>query len=107
MLTALSTSFNLALAFFVPPSFTNIQWKTYMIFGTFCFVMVFHVYLTYPETVGKSLEEIDHLFDASVPAWRTAHAVPTLEQKVAGIKDGGAEKDSVGDDAEHRERAAV
>jgi hypothetical protein len=81
--------FNLALAFFVPPSFTNIQWRSYMIFGTFCIVMTVHVFFFYPETVKKSLEEIDHLFDGSVPAWRSAHAVKTFDQKVADIKEAG------------------
>ncbi|KAK2599423.1 hypothetical protein N8I77_011177 [Diaporthe amygdali] len=63
--------FNLALAFFVPPAFTNIQWKTYMIFGTFCAVMTVHVFFFYPETAGKSLEEIDDVFESKTPAWRT------------------------------------
>ena len=82
-------SFNLALAFFVPPAFTNIQWQTYMIFGTFCLVMVVHIYFTYPETVRKSLEEIDVLFDGTIPAWRSAHAIATLEDKVKKIKEEG------------------
>ncbi|CAI6089528.1 unnamed protein product [Clonostachys chloroleuca] len=63
--------FNLALAFFVPPSFTNIQWRSYMIFGTFCIAMTFHIFFTYPETSKKSLEEIDRVFDENLPAWRT------------------------------------
>lgn len=74
--------FNLALALFVPSAFTNIQWQTYMIFGTFCAVMTAWVYLLYPETTGKSLEEIDYLFDARVPAWRTAGVGGTFEERV-------------------------
>ncbi|KAL6903909.1 general substrate transporter [Trichoderma evansii] len=83
-------AFNLALAFFVPPAFTNIQWKAYMIFGTFCITMVFHVYLMYPETVKKSLEEIDVLFDGDIPAWRSASAVSTFEERVVRVKQTGA-----------------
>ncbi|KAF5023403.1 hypothetical protein F66182_4560 [Fusarium sp. NRRL 66182] len=66
--------FNLALAFFVPPAFENIQWQTYIIFGTFCIAMTFHVLFTYPETARKTLEEVDVIFESSIPAWRSAKA---------------------------------
>lgn len=64
--------FNFALAYFVAPAFTNIQWKTYIIFGVFCAVMTFHVFFLYPETARRSLEEIDFVFDTDVMPWRTA-----------------------------------
>uniref|UniRef100_L2GCW1 MFS glucose n=1 Tax=Colletotrichum fructicola (strain Nara gc5) TaxID=1213859 RepID=L2GCW1_COLFN len=80
-------AFNLALAFFVPPAFTNIQWKTYMIFGTFCFAMTFHIFFTYPETAGKTLEEIDVLFDSDIPAWRSRSAGVRFEDRVAAVED--------------------
>ncbi|PSR81545.1 general substrate transporter [Coniella lustricola] len=76
--------FNLALALFVPSAFTNIQWQTYMIFGTFCAVMAAWVFLLYPETAGKSLEEIDFVFVAKVPAWRSSEVGATFEQRVEG-----------------------
>lgn len=97
--------FNLALAFFVPPAFTNIQWKAYMIFGTFCIAMVFHVYFMYPETVKKSLEEIDVLFDDNIPAWRSASAVSTFEEKVVRVKEtGGIEEAKQQTDVGHEEK---
>jgi hypothetical protein len=96
-LLTLINSFNLALAFFVPPAFTNIQWKTYLIFGTFCIVGAVHAFFTYPETVKKSLEEIDHIFDQKVPAWRTAE-LATFEERVAGVKQAGGLKEGA---AEH------
>lgn len=79
-------SFNLALAFFVPPAFTNIQWKTYMIFGTFCAVMTAHIFFTYPETSGKTLEEVDELFASNVPAWRSKNATRNFEDRVAAAE---------------------
>ncbi|KOS16821.1 High-affinity glucose transporter [Escovopsis weberi] len=82
-------AFNLALAFFVPPAFTNIQWKAYMIFGTFCIAMVFHVYFTYPETAKKSLEEIDELFEKGIPAWRSANAIKTFDERMMEVKEAG------------------
>ncbi|KAH2539008.1 hypothetical protein KXW97_005365 [Aspergillus fumigatus] len=63
--------FNFALAYFVAPAFTNIKWKTYIIFGVFCTVMTFHVFFMYPETARRSLEEIDMMFDSKVKAWQS------------------------------------
>lgn len=70
----------------MPPAFTNIQWQTYMIFGTFCVVMTAYVFLLYPETTGKSLEEIDYVFEARVPAWRSADVGGTFEDRVRGVE---------------------
>ncbi|KAI0011483.1 general substrate transporter [Xylariaceae sp. FL0662B] len=81
---ALSTSacwaFNFALAYFVPPAFANITWKTYVLFAVFCATMFFHVLFFFPETANKPLEEIDEIFDDTkpgaipyigTPAWKT------------------------------------
>lgn len=78
--------FNLALALFVPSAFTNIQWKTYMIFGTFCLAMSVWVFLLYPETAGKSLEEIDYVFESKVPAWKSAKAGGSFEDRVHEVE---------------------
>lgn len=79
--------FNLALAFFVPPAFENITWRTYIIFGVFCFVMVPHIFLTYPETSGKTLEEIDTIFDNNVAPWRSAKAGGHLDARIAELAE--------------------
>ncbi|KAF2093601.1 MFS transporter [Rhizodiscina lignyota] len=72
---ALSTSanwiFNFALSYFVPPAFVNIQWKVYIIFGVFCTAMTIHVFFAFPETSGKTLEEVEAMFLEGKPAWRT------------------------------------
>lgn len=57
-----------------------------MIFGTFCAVMIFHIFFTYPETAGKTLEEIDELFDSNIPAWRSKNATIRFEDRVAENK---------------------
>ncbi|KAJ5536337.1 hypothetical protein N7513_009523 [Penicillium frequentans] len=54
---------NFALTFFTPPAFQNIQWKIYCVFGTFCFAAAIHVFFLFQETCGKSLEEIDIIFE--------------------------------------------
>ena len=64
--------FNFALAYFVAPAFTNIQWRTYIIFGVFCAAMTIQIFLSYPETAGRTLEEIDRIFETNAPAWRSA-----------------------------------
>lgn len=69
--TASNWAFNFALGYFVPPAFHNIQWKTYVIFGCFCVAMTIHVFLAFPETAGKSLEEVDEIFQNRTPAWKT------------------------------------
>ncbi|OCT44152.1 High-affinity glucose transporter [Cladophialophora carrionii] len=72
---ALTTSsnwiFNFALSYFVPPAFVNIQWKVYIIFGVFCTAMTIHVFFCFPETAGKTLEEVEELFLSNVKPWNT------------------------------------
>lgn len=99
-------SFNLALAFFVPPGYTNITWRLYMIFGTFCAVMTIHVFLMFPETARKSLEEMDYIFDNNIPAWRSKHAGLSLEDRVAEAKAVGSMKENDAVDEQHEEKQA-
>ncbi|ORY13403.1 high affinity glucose transporter [Clohesyomyces aquaticus] len=63
--------FNFALSYFVPPAFVNIQWKVYLIFGVFCTTMAIHVFFMFPETSGKTLEDVEEMFLKGVPAWKT------------------------------------
>ncbi|PFH49846.1 hypothetical protein AMATHDRAFT_75960 [Amanita thiersii Skay4041] len=60
--TATNWAFNTALAFAVPPGLSTIAWKTYFIFGTFNFAAFIHVLFMFPETVGRSLEEVEEIF---------------------------------------------
>ncbi|KAI2935282.1 hypothetical protein CBS147321_8952 [Aspergillus niger] len=80
--TALCTSanwaFNFALSYFVPPAFVNIQWKVYILFGVFCTAMFLHIFFFFPETTGKTLEEVEAIFTdpngipyIGTPAWKT------------------------------------
>ncbi|KAI5861214.1 general substrate transporter [Durotheca rogersii] len=81
---ALSTSsnwaFNFALAYFVPPAFANISWRTYVLFAVFCFAMFWHTFFLFPETANKTLEEVADIFENNnpgsikyigTPAWKT------------------------------------
>ncbi|CUS14392.1 unnamed protein product [Tuber aestivum] len=69
--TSANWIFNFALGYFVPPAFESIKWKVYIIFGVFCAAMTVHVFFCFPETAGKSLEEIEALFQEGLPAWKT------------------------------------
>jgi len=76
--TSANWAFNFALGYFVPPAFVSIQWRAYMIFGCFCAAMFIHVFFMFPETAGKTLEEVEELFTdpagprhIGTPAWKT------------------------------------
>ncbi|KAH8904180.1 general substrate transporter [Coniochaeta sp. PMI_546] len=78
--TSANWAFNFALAYFVPPAFVNITWKTYVVFAVFCFAMFWHVFFMFPETANKPLEEVEEIFDGTkpgsvryigTPAWKT------------------------------------
>lgn len=60
--TSANWAFNFALGYFVPPAFVNIKWETYIIFGVFNFAMLVHVFFAFPETAGKTLEEVEDMF---------------------------------------------
>ncbi|CAK1358840.1 High-affinity glucose transporter [Cercospora beticola] len=64
---ALSTSsnwaFNTALGAFVPPAFVNIRWQVYIVFGVFNLCMLIHSAILFPETAGKTLEEVEFMFE--------------------------------------------
>ncbi|KAF5345731.1 hypothetical protein D9757_013301 [Collybiopsis confluens] len=61
--TATNWIFNFALAWATPPGFANIAWKTYYVFGTFNFAAAVHFFFMFPETVGRTLEEIEDVFN--------------------------------------------
>ena len=63
-----------------------------MIFGTFCVVMGIHVFFMWPETCQKSLEEIELLFDGTVPAWRSASVKSRFDEEVEELRRGSAVK---------------
>ena len=76
--TSANWAFNFALGYFVPPAFVNITWKVYILFGVFCTAMLIHVFFMFPETTGKTLEEVEEIFTdpngvkyIGIPAWKT------------------------------------
>jgi hypothetical protein len=86
--TASNWTWNCALAFAVPPLLQKINWKMYMIFATFNGLALIHMFLTAPETKGKTLEEMDEVFDRGIPAWKTATVGSRLDQLQRDIEKG-------------------
>jgi hypothetical protein len=63
----------------------SIGWKTYLVFAIFNMSFIPIIYLFYPETAGRSLEEIDIVFarafcDGTSPV-RVAKEMPKLDVK--------------------------
>ncbi|KAI9734943.1 MAG: hypothetical protein M1834_002023 [Cirrosporium novae-zelandiae] len=80
--------FNFALGFFIPPAFRNIKWKTYITFGVLCMGAATHFYFGFPETCGKTLEEIEFLFGKDAPPpWKTYRGGSRLDQHVQEVKE--------------------
>ncbi|KAG0261849.1 hypothetical protein BG011_000612 [Mortierella polycephala] len=87
--TASNWMFNFVLAYAVPPALEKIQYRTYFIFAAFCVGMTIHIFFMFPETKGRTLEEMDELFNSDIPAWKT-RALPAsrLDRDIEDIKAG-------------------
>ncbi len=72
--TAANWLMNFIISLFVPIMLTTITWGTYIFFGCCCAVMAICVFLFYPETKGRSLEEMDLVFAGSVLAYKDVKA---------------------------------
>jgi MFS family permease len=86
--TASNWTWNCILAFAVPPLLWSINWKMYMIFGTFNALAFVHMFLTAPETKGFTLEEMDDVFDSGIPAWKAGKKFSRLDQVQRDIEAG-------------------
>ncbi|KAF8434584.1 general substrate transporter [Boletus edulis BED1] len=60
--TASNWIFNFMVVMVAGPSFNNISWRTYIIFAVLNAFIVPIVYLFFPETAGRSLEDMDVIF---------------------------------------------
>ncbi len=81
--------FNFALAWAVPPGLSTIAYKTYFIFGTFNFAAFIHIFFMFPETAGRTLEEIEDVFNQGhvFTAWNVKRDVgKKLLKDVVGDK---------------------
>ncbi|KAA1066509.1 hypothetical protein PGT21_031913 [Puccinia graminis f. sp. tritici] len=63
--TASNWIFNFIIVLITPIAFENIGYKTYIIFAVTNFFIFPVVYFFFPETAGRTLEEIDEIFECS------------------------------------------
>ncbi|KAL4930411.1 sugar porter family MFS transporter [Aspergillus undulatus] len=107
--TASNWIFNFALSYFVPPAFENIKWKVYILFGVFCAAMTLHVFFFFPETAGKTLEDVDAMFQTDIKPWNTHvqyQNIRKAEQGDLALNKGLGEKPDVATTEKHVEAAA-
>lgn len=68
---AIGTATNWLMNFMVveitPPGIRNLHWKFYIIWTIFNFSFIPIVYFLYPETAGRTLEDIDRLYAGPTP----------------------------------------
>ncbi|VEU21409.1 DEKNAAC102209 [Brettanomyces naardenensis] len=67
--TAGNWSFNFMVVMITPIAFNNIKSFTYLIFAVLNFLTIPAVYVFYPETKERSLEEMDEIF-GKCPVWK-------------------------------------
>ena len=61
-----------------PHAINGIGWRTFIMFGVFCFAMGVFIFVFAKETKGRSLEEMDILFGAVDADQRMAHVEQTM-----------------------------
>lgn len=79
--TAVSWLFNFLVVEITPIAFTTIGYKYFVVYAAInaaCFPVV---YFFYPETAGRSLEEIDEIFAASKSIWDPVKVAKRLPRK--------------------------
>lgn len=79
--------FNFAIGLFIPPAFQNISCKLFIIFGILCMAAAVQAFFTYPETAGKTIEEIELLFSkGAIAPWKTKPGDSLLDAKIAEVR---------------------
>ena len=61
----------------------------YMIFAAFNAAAFIHMFFTAPETKGKTLEEMDEVFDRGLPAWKPVPKGSRLDSLTRKIEEEG------------------
>ncbi|KAI0884573.1 general substrate transporter [Annulohypoxylon maeteangense] len=69
--TANHWAWNFLVAMVTPIAIYSIGWQYYIVFATIAACVPVSVYFLFPETMGRSLEEIDLVFKRSPSAWAT------------------------------------
>ncbi|KAH3918551.1 hypothetical protein HBH56_038120 [Parastagonospora nodorum] len=87
--------FNFAIGLFIPPAFLNIRWRLFIVFGALCLGGAIQFWFTYPETCGKTIEEIEVLFsNGGPPAWKTKKGDSRLHDEMAAVSNAKAKEEA-------------
>lgn len=63
-------------------------YSQYFMFGAFNGIAFINMFLLAPETKGRTLEEMDEVFDSGIPAWKKLPPSTKLEDLEKQIKEG-------------------
>lgn len=81
--TATSWLFNFIVAEVTPIGFANIGWKYFLVYCCINAACVPTIYFFFPETTGRSLEEIDDIFLSSESVFDTVRVAKSLPKGTA------------------------
>lgn len=87
--TATNWAFNFMVVMITPKAFDSIGPYTYTIFAAINLLMIPVVYFLYPETAGRSLEEMDIIFNQTpiMQPWKVVQIAKDLPLMHAGTND--------------------
>lgn len=89
ILTTFATSFT--MPYLINQGYAGLGGKVGFVYGSLCFAMNVVAYLVVPEMKGRSLEEIDALFERGVPLrqFRRAYVGDVVAVPVLSVDSGG------------------
>ncbi|RAH55367.1 sugar transporter [Aspergillus piperis CBS 112811] len=99
--TATHWLFNFVIAEITPIAFATIRWRYYIVYAVIGFSVALMVYFVFPETKGRSLEEMDRLFGDPEHWWK----VTVYSREMMGMEMVEVDGDDVKMDASHIEKA--
>ncbi|ERS95286.1 hypothetical protein HMPREF1624_08164 [Sporothrix schenckii ATCC 58251] len=73
------------LAYATPPMLLAMGVKSGFVFGAFSVPICIIMWLTVPETKGRSAAEIDELYERKIPVWRWTKTVTAVEEEMQTI----------------------
>ena len=73
--------FNFVVVEVTPTGFATINYRYYIVWAAINFAIVLSVYFLFPETNGRSLEEMDEIFTMSNNIFHAPHVAQTLPRK--------------------------
>lgn len=105
--TASDWIFNYLIVQIAPISISNIGWRTYIIFFVLNIVFGVVVWIFYPETAGRTLEEMDHIYegdnDRLLVVDKRGILLPGFRSKMKHFESSG-EGDEVGKPTTHEKK---